>query len=112
MTTEQKLKHIDLHVGQDGAWVELKTESGKSFCFQPMQEFGPESHWRKYVLEWASEMQRYALTPAEEPNVAGICDYCGGKVLHRPGKPGEYDHECSSQNCRFVSTPNKQISNS
>lgn len=61
MTTEQKLKHLNLHVGEDGAWVELKTKSGKSFCFQPMQEFGSESHWRQCVLEWAREVQCYAL---------------------------------------------------
>ena len=106
MTTEQKLKHIDLHVGEDGAWVELKTESGKSFCFQPMQEFRPESHWRKYVLEWASEVQRYAVK-SEQPErmEAGDCTFCGGKVYHRAGKPGEFDHECAR-------TPNDKLTHS
>lgn len=82
---------------RDGAWVELKTESGKSFCFQPMQEFRPESHWRKYVLEWASEVQRYAVkSETPERTEAGDCTFCGGKVYHRPGKPGEFDHQCAS----------------
>lgn len=27
-------------------------------------------------------------------NQAGTCDSCGGPVTHRPGKPGEFDHEC------------------
>lgn len=58
LTNEQQLKYISLFVGDDGAWIELKTDKGKSFCFQPIQEFPPESHWRTYVLEWANDVQK------------------------------------------------------
>ncbi len=57
LTDTQKLKYIDLHVGRDGAWITLTSKAGKSFSFQPIQEFGPATHWRKYVLEWSEDLQ-------------------------------------------------------
>ena len=30
------------------------------------------------------------------PVEAGTCNDCGGPVYHRPGKPGEFDHECKA----------------
>jgi hypothetical protein len=33
---------------------------------------------------------------AEQPQRAGDCADCGQPVYHRPGKPGEYDHACST----------------
>ena len=39
LTDEQILSHVAVFVGKDGAWVELKTKDGKSFLFQPIQEF-------------------------------------------------------------------------
>jgi hypothetical protein len=29
--------------------------------------------------------------------IAGVCTTCGGNVLHREGKPGEFDHECTRE---------------
>ena len=39
-----------------------------------------------------------ALAAADKmgPEAAGNCSKCGGPVYHRPGKPGEYDHECAA----------------
>jgi len=31
-----------------------------------------------------------------ETDIAGTCTQCCCPVLHRPGKPGEFDHECIS----------------
>jgi hypothetical protein len=59
LTTKQKMRHIDLHVGRDGAWLELKTKSGKHFVFQPIQTFGPNDHFRDTVLEWAKDVQAF-----------------------------------------------------
>ena len=41
---------------------------------------------------------RSALAAADKmgPEAAGNCSKCGGPVYHRPGKPGEYDHECAA----------------
>lgn len=57
LTTEQKLQYIDLFVGKDGAWIELKTKSGKSFVFQPIQQFGQDKTWGKYAIDWANDVQ-------------------------------------------------------
>lgn len=29
-----------------------------------------------------------------DDDIAGYCEKCDGPILHRPGKPGEYDHAC------------------
>jgi len=33
--------------------------------------------------------------PTAGAGEAGDCTFCGGKVYHRAGKPGEFDHECA-----------------
>lgn len=35
--------------------------------------------------------------PRLEPNKAGVCTECGGKVFHREGRLGEFDHECHTR---------------
>ena len=58
LTDEQILSHVAVFVGKDGAWVELKTKDGKSFLFQPIQEFaGKHSCFRKAVVDWAKSVQ-------------------------------------------------------
>jgi hypothetical protein len=54
---EDLAKCIQVTTGRDGTWITLKTASGKSFSFQPIQEWPPENHWRKYVVEWCNELQ-------------------------------------------------------
>lgn len=42
----------------------------------------------------------YCGRPVEEEpedHAAGNCTRCGGPVYHRPGAPGEFDHECTSE---------------
>ena len=54
---EDLAKCLQVTTGKDGTWIILKTASGKSFAFQPIQEWPPESHWRKYVEEWCNDLQ-------------------------------------------------------
>jgi len=67
LSNEQVLKHVHVYVGEDGAWLELKTSSGKSFMFQPVQEFGAGSHFRSTVAEWANEIQQCYVPQDEQP---------------------------------------------
>ena len=49
---------ITVNVGDDGAWVCFTTKSGKSFVFQPAQEWGnPNSLGHQAIREWCLEMQ-------------------------------------------------------
>jgi uncharacterized protein YodC (DUF2158 family) len=34
---------------------------------------------------------------AQSSEIAGLCSDCGEAVTHRPGKPGEFDHECKAK---------------
>jgi hypothetical protein len=51
---------------------------------------------RDFLLLQAADRIR-ALSPSQQssPYEAGICTDCRGPVYHRPGKPGEFDHECA-----------------
>jgi HAMP domain-containing protein len=43
----------------------------------------------------AAARVRALSTPAAPTKAAGRCTECQGPVYHRPGSPGEYDHECA-----------------
>jgi hypothetical protein len=53
-----------------------------------------------------SSCQREAETivppVAPQPQRAGACPKCFGQVFHRPGKPGEYDHDCPPASVALV----------
>lgn len=54
---------ISVSVGSDGAWVAFKTKSGKSFVFQPIQQW-VNTHWFGTVSEWCRDMQERHDSPA------------------------------------------------
>ena len=62
---------ITVNVGDDGAWVCFTTKSGKSFVFQPAQEWGnPNSLGHQAIREWCLEMQakrEATALPEEKP---------------------------------------------
>ena len=62
---------ISVNVGDDGAWVCFTTKSGKSFVFQPAQEWGnPNSLGHQAIREWCLEMQakrEATALPEEKP---------------------------------------------
>jgi len=50
---------IRVHNGRDGAWVEFWTQSGKSFCFQPVQQWPltDGDMFATVASEWARDQQ-------------------------------------------------------
>ena len=50
---------IRVHNGRDGAWVEFWTQSGKSFCFQPVQQWPltDGDMFATIASEWARDQQ-------------------------------------------------------
>jgi len=60
MTTEQKLKHIDLHVGRDGAWVQSGRVMARAAVLEELIQLKLENRemTREAALEWALELRR------------------------------------------------------
>lgn len=50
---------ITVNVGEDGAWVFFKTKSGRSFGFQPIQQWPINSTFGQTISEWCREMQAH-----------------------------------------------------
>lgn len=61
MSTSATMIHahgITVRVGDDGAWVEFRTKSGKHFAFQPAQEWGQRGGLGGMTIrDWCTEMQ-------------------------------------------------------
>lgn len=58
LTQKQLATCTQVHVGADGVWVTFKSKSGKSFTFQPAQEFGHGLCVKSgAVLDWCGDLQ-------------------------------------------------------
>ncbi len=50
---------ITVNVGEDGTWVFFKTKSGRSFGFQPIQQWPINSTFGQTISDWCREMQAH-----------------------------------------------------
>lgn len=56
VTAEQA--NLEIHVGDDGVWVTLKTKSGKSYMFQPVTSLAQRGFMgADTVREWCDDLQ-------------------------------------------------------
>lgn len=49
---------ISVNVGADGAWVFFRTKGGKSFAFQPIQQWATDKTFGPVIDEWCRELQQ------------------------------------------------------
>ena len=85
---------IRVHNGRDGAWVEFWTQSGKSFCFQPVQQWPltDGDMFATVASEWARDQQAMhdAAQDAAPPRLCDNVDQFGQECYLQKGHAGRH----------------------